>query len=137
MIYQRCIATTRTPVDMRMRSKLTISRYICNERCELQRCISLQTGQNVFYKNDVQIGNGFYFKSHDLVGIAFSWAQPNIPGSKDQLTAELFYRAQITPHLAITPDLQWIYNPTLNPDVTNLWYFGVRGRITLQVKLLW
>ena len=93
--------------------------------------ISDGNGENVFYKKDIQFGSGFYFKSHDLIGLAFSWAEPNIPGSKNQLTGELFYRAQITPHLAITPDLQWIYNPTLNPDVTNLWYFGVRGRITL------
>jgi len=93
--------------------------------------ISGGKSENVFYKKDIQIGNGFYFKSHDLVGIAFSWAEPNIPGSKDQLTGELFYRAQITKHLAITPDLQWILNPTLNPDVTNLWYFGVRSRISL------
>jgi len=88
-------------------------------------------GENAFYKRDVQLGCGFYFKSHDLVGIGFSTAEPNIPGTKDQLTGELFYRAQITQHFAITPDLQWIHNPTLNQDVSNLWYFGIRGRITM------
>lgn len=93
--------------------------------------ISDGNGENAFYKKDFQIGNGFYFKSHDLVGIAFSWAEPNISNSKDQLTGELFYRTQITEHLAITPDLQWIHNPTLNPTLTNLYYFGLRARVTM------
>lgn len=88
-------------------------------------------GENTFYKKDVQIGNGVHFKSHDLLGIALSWAEPNIPGSKDQLTGELFYRFQVTRRLAFTPDLQWILNPTLNPDKSSIWYFGARGRISL------
>lgn len=87
--------------------------------------------ENTFYKKDVQIGHGINFKSHDQLGIAFSWAEPNIPGSKDQLTGELFYRYQITRRLAFTPDMQWIINPTLNPDKSSIWYFGARGRISL------
>lgn len=87
--------------------------------------------ENTFYKKDVQIGHGINFKSHDLLGIAFSWAEPNIAGSKDQWTAELFYRYQITRRLAFTPDIQWIKNPTLNPDESSIWYFGARGRISL------
>lgn len=88
-------------------------------------------GENTFYKKDVQIGDGINFKSHDLLGIAFSWAEPNIAGSKDQYTGELFYRYQITRRLAFTPDMQWILNPTLNPDESSIWYFGARGRISL------
>ena len=87
--------------------------------------------ENVFYKKDVQVGHGINFKSHDLLGFAFSWAEPNIPGSKDQLTSELFYRYQVNRRFAITPDLQWINNPTLNPDESSIWYFGARARISL------
>lgn len=88
-------------------------------------------GENAFYKKDLQIGNGIIFRSHDLFGTAFSWAQTNIPESKDQMTLEVFYRIQLTEHLAFTPDVQWIFNPTLNPGVDNLTYIGIRGRITL------
>ena len=87
--------------------------------------------ENTFYTKDVQIGYGLNFKSHDLFGIAFSWAEPNIPDSKDQWTMELFYRYQLTRRLAFTPDVQWIRNPTLNPDKNSIWYFGLRGRISL------
>lgn len=88
-------------------------------------------GENAFYKKDVQIGNGIVFRSHDLLGTAFSWAETNIPDSKNQMTLELFYRIQLTEHLAFTPDFQWIFNPTLNPGVNDLIYLGIRGRITL------
>jgi len=87
--------------------------------------------ENTFYTKDVQIGYGLNFKSHDLFGIAFSWAEPNIDGVKDQWTMELFYRYHITSRLALTPDIQWINNPTLNPDKSSIWYFGGRARISL------
>ncbi len=87
-------------------------------------------GENAFYKKDVQIGHGFVMRSHDLLGTSFSWAETNIPGSKDQMTVEVYYRVQITERLAITPDFQWILNPTLNPNVNSLTYIGVRGRVT-------
>ena len=37
----------------------------------------------------------------------------------------------LTEHLAVTPDLQWIIDPTLNPEVSSLFYFGIRARATL------
>ena len=80
---------------------------------------------------DVQIGNGFRFRSHDILGIGLSWAETNIPDAKDQLTAEIFYRFNLTAHLELTPDLQYIVNPTFNPGKNSLTYFAFRGRITL------
>ncbi|WP_075604048.1 carbohydrate porin [Saccharicrinis aurantiacus] len=88
-------------------------------------------GENAFYKKDLQIGHGLRFKSHDILGTSFSWAETNIPGSKDQMTVEVFYRFNLTAHLEITPDYQFIINPTFNPDSNTLSYFGIRGRITM------
>lgn len=87
-------------------------------------------GENAFYKKDLQIGHGIVFKSHDLLGTSFSWAETNIPNSKDQMTVEIYYRFHLTEHLAVTPDFQWIINPTLNPNVNSLTYLGLRGRVT-------
>ena len=89
------------------------------------------SGENAFYKKDVQIGNGFRFRSHDILGIGLSWAEPNIPGAKSQYTTELFYRFNLTEHLEVTPDIQLIVNPSLNAGKTSLVYFAMRGRITL------
>jgi porin len=91
-------------------------------------------GENLFSKKDIQIGNGFLLRSHDLIGLSFSVAETNNPlgldDPKNQMTAELFYRFQLTPHLAVTPDIQMIANPALNPNVDVLWYSGFRIRAT-------
>ena len=90
-------------------------------------------GENAFYKKDIQIGHGLRFKSHDILGIGLSWAETNKPDvkDKDQYTAEVFYRFNLTAHLEITPDFQYIINPTFNPDKSSLTYLAIRGRITL------
>lgn len=91
-------------------------------------------GENLFSKKDIQIGSGYLMPSHDLVGVSFSWAETNNPlgldNPKNQMTAELFYRVQITPHFAITPDVQMIVNPALDVTTNVLWYGGVRGRVS-------
>jgi len=80
------------------------------------------------------LGVGYYFKEHkDLAGFAVNWSRPSEssygPGLKDQVTMELFYRFQLTPELAITPDIQWVINPALAPGKSQLWYAGVRARL--------
>lgn len=88
-------------------------------------------GENAFYKKDLQLGHAFVFKSHDLLGTAFSIAEPNVPDADNQLTAEIFYRFQLTEYFAITPDFQMIFNPTFNPGENTITYIGIRGRVTL------
>ncbi|MBW2177211.1 MAG: carbohydrate porin, partial [Deltaproteobacteria bacterium] len=53
------------------------------------------------------------------------------PGLRDQYTAELFYRWQLAPQFAITPDLQWLQNPAKNPDEDQIWVLGMRMRLAL------
>ncbi len=96
--------------------------------------VSNGNGENLFSKKDVQLGSGYLMPSHDLIGASFSWAETNNPlgleNPKNQMTAEVFYRIQITPHLAITPDAQLIINPALDPTTDILWYGGIRGRVS-------
>jgi len=37
----------------------------------------------------------------------------------------------VAQNLAITPDVQLIINPALNPNENVLWVFGLRARLTL------
>jgi porin len=92
--------------------------------------ISNGNGENAFYKADIQIGHGYRFLNYDMLGISLSWNQPNIDEAKDQYTSELFYRFNVTAHFELTPSIQFIVNPALNPEVSSLFYFGARGRIT-------
>jgi hypothetical protein len=52
------------------------------------------------------------------------------PFQREQVNTEGFYRFHLTPNLAITPDRQYISNPSLNPDVDTLWVAGLRARLT-------
>jgi len=49
----------------------------------------------------------------------------------DQYTTELFWRYQLSRELAVTPSIQYIKNPALNPDEDNLWAFRLRVRLAL------
>jgi porin len=67
------------------------------------------------------------------LGVAYNFGVPNEStwgsGLDDQHTLELFYRIQFWKEIAITPDIQYIRNPALNPDDSSLWVFGLRARL--------
>jgi porin len=67
------------------------------------------------------------------LGMAYNYGVPNEstwgPGLDDQHTLEVFYRVQLYKEIAITPDIQYIRNPALNPDDDTLWVFGLRARL--------
>ncbi len=88
-------------------------------------------GENTFYERDLQIGHGLRFRHYDMLGTSFSWAKPNIPESKDQMTFEAFYRYNVSAHIEVTADYQYIINPSLNPETNGFSYIGIRGRIKL------
>ena len=71
----------------------------------------------------------------DLLGFAMGWGEINestwSPGLSDQFTIELFYRLQLSQKLALTPSLQYLINPALNPSASSIFLWGVRGRIAL------
>ena len=88
------------------------------------------------WSHSATLGVGYYLdQNKDLLGFAVNWNKPSAssygPGLSDQVTMELFYRFQLTPELAITPDIQWVVNPALAPDQSHLWVVGVRARLAL------
>ena len=74
-------------------------------------------------------------RNQNLLGFAVNWGEPNEEsfgsGLDDQYTFELFYRLQLTKEIAVTPDIQYVIDPALNPDENSIWYFGLRSRIAL------
>ena len=47
----------------------------------------------------------------------------------DQYAVEAYYRLQVSKELAITPSVQLLINPALNPDEESIWVGGVRVRL--------
>jgi porin len=69
-----------------------------------------------------------------VIGLGFNWGKPNqtsFAGANDQYTTELFWRYQLTRELAITPSLQLLIDPALNPSEDQIWVFGLRARLAL------
>lgn len=84
----------------------------------------------------LSVGLGVYDGgSGELFAFGLSKSTPSpltiAPGLDDQYTAEVFYRFMLSKHFAITPDLQYIKDPALNPDDDSIWIAGVRARLTL------
>jgi porin len=84
----------------------------------------------------VSTGLGYHLKDDvSLFGFGLNWGQPNNDtfgsGLEDQYTIEVFCRLQVTQNIQITPDIQYMINPALDPDEDNSWVFGLRARIAL------
>jgi len=82
------------------------------------------------------ISTGFAYQTvsgGNQVGVAYNWGKPMEstwgPGLENQQTLEVFYRIQLFKEFAITPDIQYIRNPALNPEADTLWVWGLRARL--------
>lgn len=85
-------------------------------------------GTAALYENSVSAGIGYFARNTDLAGLGLNWAEARgVPGS--QATAELFYRFSISPGLQITPSIQFINNPLMNPGQSRITITGLRARI--------
>ncbi|WP_380058987.1 carbohydrate porin (plasmid) [Falsihalocynthiibacter sp. SS001] len=85
-------------------------------------------GTAALYNKSLSAGIAYYGRNTDGAGLGLNWAESNgIDGQ--QFTAEAFYRFSISPGLQITPSIQYIANPLLNPSQDNIVLLGLRTRI--------
>lgn len=85
-------------------------------------------------KQFASIGAGFenvFGYDADAIGIGLSWGDPWNSALDTQYAFETFYRMQLTPQLALTPDVQVIVDPATDPASDMLGVFSLRGRIAL------
>lgn len=86
-------------------------------------------------ESSLSVGVGYQpVPMRGVIGLGFNWGKPNqvsYEKADDQYTIELFWRYQLTKELAITPSLQYIKDPALNPEEDSLWAYGLRLRIVL------
>ncbi len=73
-------------------------------------------------------GLGLRRKNNDVTGLGISFGKPADGTLRDQFTSEWFYRFQLTQFLAVTPDIQLIADPALDPGEDVLALFGIRLR---------
>ena len=91
-------------------------------------------GGSAAWARSVSAGTAYRFRdSSSVLGVGLDWSLPSAeafgPGLNDQYTAELYYRFQMLKMVSITPDLQLLLYPALNPEKDAVAVFGLRGRI--------
>lgn len=105
----------------------TAQRFICEKWLPFVR-VGYSDGDAALMQTTFSTGLGLRRPNNDVAGIGVSWGQPSVNSLRNQFTSELFYRFQLTQFLAVTPDVQLIVDPALNPTVSALGFFGIRMR---------
>ena len=86
-------------------------------------------------EKSVTVGIGYQpVPMRGVIGVGFNWGKPNqtsFEGTDYQYSTELFWRYQLTREVAVTPSIQYIKDPALNPEESSLWAYGIRVRIAL------
>lgn len=67
--------------------------------------------------------------ANDLIGLSVAVGRPSDSDLDNQYALEAFYRVQITPSLALTPDVQVILDPALAPTEDSLFLASLRARL--------
>ena len=87
---------------------------------------------------EASISTGFGYTSNPgqtMLGVGLNWNRPNRstfgPNLGDQYSLELFQQLQLTEGFEITPSVQVIRNPALNPSDDWSVFFGLRLRAAL------
>lgn len=88
----------------------------------------ISEGTVALYERSLSTGIGWYRRNNDLAGIGLNWAEAK--GFNDtQFTTEAFYRFNISPDFQITPSIQYIANPLLDPTLNSISLIALRARI--------
>ena len=115
---------------------VSATKYIDDKWLPFLRGGYTEDGGSLLQKS-VSAGLGYQaVPGRDLVGFGVHWGEPNATtwGSSDlsdQYSLELFWRWYLGEQLAVTPDVQYLINPALNPNESSIWLFGLRARFVL------
>jgi len=89
-------------------------------------------GAAPIYNETLSIGFGGLLREwSDVFGIGLNWGDAPDDSLREQWTAEMFYRLQLSQNLQLTPSLQWLGDPALNEPTDSILVLGLRMRLTL------
>ena len=114
---------------------VSLTRYLAGKWLPFVRAGYAKDGGALMQKS---VSAGFAYQpvpQSDTLGVGFNWGEPNADtwgeGLRDQYTTEVYYRLHVTPRFAITPSLQLLMHPALDPELDRSWVFGLRVRMGL------
>ena len=74
--------------------------------------------------------NAWIFPSHDMLGVGLNYTTSSI-NDQSQFLTEVFYRWTWSKTTALIPVVKMVISPALNSDVDVLFYYGIRGRVSM------
>ena len=91
-------------------------------------------GGGVPLETAVAVGVGYYLREKsDLLALGFNWGRPSSDtygsGLRDEYTLEMLYRLHLLKRFSVTPDVQVLIHPALNPNSDVVAVFGLRARL--------
>lgn len=79
---------------------------------------------------NVGIGyDGIFGQTKDWVALVGTWAEPTDKTLRDQYGLEFDYSFRLTPHSTLTPHIQLIRDPSLDPSKDSIVLVGLRAKI--------
>jgi porin len=108
----------------------TAQKFVCDRWLPFFR-FGYSDGDAALMETTFSTGVGLRRPNNDVAGIGVSWGRPSSGPVESQFTSEAFYRFQLTQFLALTPDVQLIVDPALNPGQDVVAFFGLRLRAAL------
>jgi porin len=95
--------------------------------------LGMGDGGGALYQRTASVGFGYATnRADDVIGFGLNWSQPNkdVFGDDmdDQITLEAYWRLSFLEKLEVTPDVQYVLDPALAPEKSDLWYLGLRLR---------
>ena len=71
-------------------------------------------------------------RKDDRIAVGINWGRPKQQdlgsSAEDQVTLEGYWRFRPLDWLDVTPDIQLVSNPALNPSASSIWLLGLRAR---------
>ena len=100
---------------------------------------------NLSLKGGLACGGAIPGRPDDVTALGIAYARNGSPFLQEQrrlgvsmergeTVIELTHRAEIGGVFALQPDLQWVWNPGMNPDVMSALVFGIRGLLQLEIQ---
>ncbi len=90
------------------------------------------TGEASLMRRSSTVGVSHIWKAYfDVFGLAANYSEPVDEALSNQTAVEVFLKIQLAQNIAITPSLQLLINPSLNPMNDDIQIYGLRLRVTL------
>jgi porin len=93
--------------------------------------VGVSDGEAAIMESQPSVGMAYTFgRYRNQIGTAVSYQNPAFADLSNQTTLETYVRWQVTKSLAISPNIQFYWNPSLNPTESKIAMYGFRIRYT-------